>query len=246
MWANNDVGTIQPIDEIAAVARDHGIPIHTDAVQAVGHLDIDLTVTPVHALSLSAHKFGGPGGVGALVLDRDQELLPLIDGGGQERSVRSGTLNVAGIVGMAAALRAALSTREVRNAEIERLRQRLVDGVLQNVPEAVFNGDPTLDDKHRLPGNAHFSFSGCEGDALLLLLDAQDICCSTGSACSAGVAQPSHVLIAMGADEDLARSSLRFSLGHDSTQGDVDALIDAIGPAVSRARAAGDLARARR
>jgi cysteine desulfurase len=246
MWANNEVGTIQPIEEIAAVAREHAIPMHSDAVQAVGHLELDLSRVGLGALSLSAHKFGGPGGVGALILDRDLAVSPLIDGGGQERSVRSGTLNVAGIAGMAAALRAASASRESRSGEIERLRQRLVDGVLQAVPDAILNGDPTLDDKHRLPGNAHFSFPGCEGDALLLLLDAQDICCSTGSACSAGVAQPSHVLLAMGADDEVARSSLRFSLGHTSTTADVDALVDALAPAVARARAAGDAARSRR
>jgi cysteine desulfurase len=243
MWANNEVGTVQPVAEIAAIAREYRIPVHTDAVQAIGHLDVDIAASGLDAVSFSAHKFGGPPGVGALVLSRTLDPVPLIHGGGQERDVRSGTLDVPSIAGMAAGLLAALAMREERNARVEKLRARLVEGVRRVVPDAVLNGPEELDSAHRLPGNAHFSFAGCEGDALLLLLDAQGIACSTGSACSAGLAQPSHVLLAMGADEVTARSSLRFSLGHDSCDDDVDAVIAAIGPAVERARAAGSAAR---
>lgn len=243
MWANNEVGTVQPVAEIAEIGRRYGIPVHTDAVQAIGHLDVDIAATGLDALSFSAHKFGGPPGVGALVLSRTLDPVPLIHGGGQERDVRSGTLDVPAIAGMAAGLLAALAMREERNARVEKLRARLVEGVQNVVPDVVLNGSGVLDDRHRLPGNAHFSFPGCQGDALLLLLDAQGIACSTGSACSAGIAQPSHVLLAMGADEETARSSLRFSLGHDSSDADIDAVIDAIGPAVDRARLAGDSAR---
>jgi cysteine desulfurase len=163
----------------------------------------------------------------------------VIHGGGQEREIRSGTLDVAAIAGLAAALSATTRDRVARNARIAALRAELITQVRTVVPDAILNGDPTLDEAHRLPGNAHFSFPGCEGDALLMLLDAADIACSTGSACSAGVAQPSHVLLALGADDITARSSLRFSLGHDSTEADVAALVAALGPAVARARAAG-------
>lgn len=239
MWANNEVGTVQPVAQIAAIGRRHGVPVHTDAVQAIGHLDVDIAATGLDAVSFSAHKFGGPTGVGALVLSRSLEPTALLHGGGQERDVRSGTLDVASIAGMAAALLAALASRDDRNARVEKLRGRLVEGVLQIVPDAVLNGPAALDAAHRLPGNAHFSFPGCEGDALLMLLDAQGIACSTGSACSAGIAQPSHVLLGMGADDVTARSSLRFSLGHTSTDEDVDAVLAAIGPAVERARRAG-------
>lgn len=245
MWANNEVGTVQPVAQIAEIGRRHGIPVHTDAVQAIGHLEVDIAATGLDALSFSAHKFGGPPGVGALVLSRTLDPVPLLHGGGQERDVRSGTLDVPSIAGMAAGLLAALDMREERTARIEKLRARLVEGVRGVVPDAVLNGPSDLDSDHRLPGNVHFSFPGCEGDALLLLLDAQGIACSTGSACSAGIAQPSHVLIAMGADDVTARSSLRFTLGHDSSDADVDAAISAIGPAVERARAAGSVARRR-
>ncbi|GAA4469928.1 cysteine desulfurase family protein [Phytohabitans houttuyneae] len=234
MWANNEVGTLQPAAALAALAAEAGVPFHTDAVQAVGQVPVDFAASGAAALSISGHKLGGPTGVGALLLGRDIACTPLLHGGGQERDVRSGTLDVPAIAAFAVAVESAVKTQQETAARLGALRDDLVSRVRQAVPDAIYNGDPT----HRLPGNAHLSFPGCEGDALLLLLDAQDIACSTGSACSAGVAQPSHVLLAMGADDDRARSSLRFTLGHTSTRADVDALVAALPGAVERARRA--------
>jgi cysteine desulfurase len=233
-WANNEVGTIQPIDDLSRLAAGAGIPFHTDAVQAVGQVEVDFAGSGVAALTLTGHKLGGPVGVGALLLGRDIAATPLLHGGGQERDVRSGTLDTPGVVAFAVAVEAAVKTREEYAKRVATLRDDLAARIRQTVPDAVYNGHP----EQRLPGNAHFSFPGCEGDALLLLLDAQGIACSTGSACSAGVAQPSHVLMAMGADNDRARSSLRFTLGHTSTAEDVDALLAALPGAVERARRA--------
>jgi cysteine desulfurase len=235
MWANNEVGTIQPVRALAQIAAEHGVPFHTDAVQAVGALPVDVAAAGVDALTLTGHKLGGPIGAGALVLGRDVACRPLLHGGGQEREVRSGTLNTPGIVGLAVAIETAVAARPETTARVAALRDDLVTGVLARVPDAVLGGDPV----DRLPGNAHFSFPGCEGDSLLMLLDARGIECSTGSACSAGVARPSHVLVAMGADAERARGSLRFSLGHSSTRSDVAALLEALPPVVERARRAG-------
>ena len=234
MWANNEVGTTQPVDRVVEIASAHGIPVHTDAVQALGAVPVDFAASGVDAMSLSGHKVGGPQGVGALIVRREIELTALLHGGGQERDVRSGTLDVPAIAGFAAAVEVAVKEQAERAARVAELRDHLVAEMRRVVPDAVLNGDPA----HRLPGNAHFSFPGCEGDSLLMLLDARGIECSTGSACSAGVPQPSHVLLAMGRDEDGARSSLRFTLGHTSTEADVTALVEAIGPCVERARAA--------
>ncbi|MCD4535904.1 cysteine desulfurase [Nocardioides sp. cx-169] len=234
MWANNEVGTVQPIDEVVALVAEHGIPVHTDAVQAVGTVPIDFAKSGVDALTLTGHKLGGPYGVGALVVRRELEVTALVHGGGQERDIRSGTIDTPAIAGFAAAVELAVKHQAEHAARVAALRDRLIAGVLEAVPDAIVNGDPV----HRLPGNAHLSFPGCEGDSLLMLLDARGIECSTGSACSAGVPQPSHVLLAMGRADDEARSSLRFSLGHTSTEADVEALIEAIGPCVERARAA--------
>jgi cysteine desulfurase len=235
MWANNEVGTVQPVPELAAAAAGAGVPLHTDAVQAVGTLPVDFAASGVAALTLTGHKLGGPTGAGALVLGRDVACTPLLHGGGQERDVRSGTLHTAGIVGLAVAVEAAVAAREETAARVAALRDALVAGVLARVPDAVLGGDPV----DRLPGNAHFSFPGCEGDSLLMLLDARGIECSTGSACSAGVARPSHVLLAMGAGAEQARGSLRFSLGHTSTATDVDELLAALPAVVDRGRRAG-------
>ena len=235
MWANNEVGTISFIAGLAEVAAEYGLPLHTDAVQAVGSVAVDFASSGVAALTLTAHKLGGPYGAGALLLRRDVACVPLLHGGGQERDVRSGTLDPPGIVGLATAAVLATTGRVQTSARVASLRDRLVAGVQRRVPDVVFNGSRT----HRLPGNAHFSFPGCEGDSLLMLLDAQGVECSTGSACSAGVAQPSHVLLAMGRSATAARGSLRFSLGHTSTDHDVDAVLDIIGDVVARARAAG-------
>jgi cysteine desulfurase len=235
MWANNEVGTLQPLREIVALAAPHGIPVHTDAVQAVGHTPVDFASCEADALTLSGHKLGGPTGTGALLLRRDTTVTPLLHGGGQEREIRSGTLDVPGIAALAVAVAHAVRTQEAESRRLAALRDELVARVLEAVPEAVYNGDP----EHRLPGNAHFSFPGCEGDALLMLLDAAGVECATGSACSAGIAQPSHVLLAMGAGEDDARSSLRFTLGWSTTESDVEALAAALPEAVERARSAG-------
>jgi cysteine desulfurase len=243
MWANNEIGTVSDIAALAEVAHAVGVPLHTDAVQAVGQVSVDFAASGVDALTMTGHKLGGPMGVGVLLLRRDAECTPLLHGGGQERDVRSGTLDVAAIVGLGVAVTASVGSRERRAAELSRLRDRLVSGVVEQVPDVQLNGPPldgvVAGGPGRLPGNAHLSFPGAEGDALLMLLDARGVECSTGSACSAGVARPSHVLLAVGADADRARSSLRFSLGHTSTDDDVDALLAVIGPVVERARRAG-------
>ncbi len=235
MWANNEVGTVQPVSALAAVGHEYGVPFHTDAVQAVGQLPVDFAGSGVDAMTITGHKFGGPPGIGALLLARDAPCTPLVHGGGQERGLHSGTLNVPSIVGLAVAAAAAVRDRPARAQRLSALRDDLIDRVCCEVPDAVLNGHPV----NRLPGNAHFSFPGCEGDSLLMLLDARGIECSTGSACSAGVARASHVLLAMGAEEERARGSLRFSLGHTSTTADVDDLVGAIGPVVERAQRAG-------
>jgi cysteine desulfurase len=239
MWANNEVGTVQPIAEVVALAAAAGIPVHTDAVQALGAVPVDFAASGVDAMTVSGHKVGGPLGVGALVVRREVELTALVHGGGQERDVRSGTLDVPAVAGFAAAVEIAVKEQTDHAARLAALQQRLVAAVGRAVPDAVLNGpDPERAEGDRLPGNVHFSFPGCEGDSLLMLLDARGIECSTGSACSAGVPQPSHVLLAMGRDDEAARSSLRFSLGHTSTEADVDAVAAALGPCVERARAA--------
>ncbi|MDP7703026.1 MULTISPECIES: cysteine desulfurase family protein [unclassified Mycobacterium] len=235
MWANNEVGTIMPIAELASVAAEFGVPMHCDAVQAVGQLPVDFGASGLSAMSVAGHKFGGPPGVGALVVRRNVACVPLLHGGGQERDIRSGTPDVAGAVGMATAAGIAVDGLEANSARLRQLRDRLVDGVLAQIDDVRVNG---ARDPLRLPGNAHFTFRGCEGDALLMLLDANGIECSTGSACTAGVAQPSHVLIAMGADPASARGSLRLSFGHNSVDSDVDAALEVLPGAVARARRA--------
>ena len=235
MWANNEVGTIMPLTELAAVAAEFEVPMHSDAVQAVPQIPVDFTASGLSAMSIAAHKFGGPTGVGALLLRRDTACVPLLHGGGQERDVRSGTADVAGAVAMAKAAEITVSAMEATSARVQALRDRLVDGVLSSIDDVVVNGATGA---QRLPGNAHFTFRGCEGDSLLMLLDARGIECSTGSACTAGVAQPSHVLIAMGADPASARGSLRLSFGHTSVDADVDAALEVLPAAVERARQA--------
>lgn len=232
MWANNEVGTVQPIEDVVAAAAEYSVPVHSDAVQAVGSLPLDFAASGLDALSLAGHKCGGPFGTGALIVRRELKLTSLIHGGGQEREIRSGTLDTPSIAGFAAAVAYSTAHREDSASRLTGLREDLIRRVLDVVPDAISNGHPT----DRLPGVAHLKFPGCEGDSLLMLLDARGIECSTGSACSAGVPQPSHVLLAMGCSAEYARSSLRFSLGHTSTAADVDALVDAIGPVVERAR----------
>lgn len=240
MWANNEVGSVSPIAELARVAAGYAIPLHTDAVQAIGPLDVDFAASGAAALSLTGHKVGGPVGTGALLLRRDVACVPILHGGGQERDVRSGTLDTPGVVGLTTAAVLAGRHRARESARVAALRDRLAAGIVRQVPDVVINGAPlTAGLTARLPGNLHLSFPGCEGDSLLMLLDAHGVECSTGSACSAGVAQPSHVLLGIGVDDDLARGSLRFSLGHTSTDADIDDVLSVIGEVVARARDAG-------
>ena len=234
MWANNEVGTLQPIADVVAIAARHGIPVHSDAVQAAGYLDVDFAATDLHAMTVSAHKLGGPVGVGALALRRDLTPVPVLHGGGQERDVRSGTIAMPLIAGMAAAY-----AYRPDVARIAALRDRLVAGVLDLDLGATLQGHPT----ERLPGNAHFTVAGCEGDALLMLLDTAGVAVSTGSACSAGIPQASHVLLAMGVSESTARGAIRCTLGRTTTDADVDALLEALPDAVTRARRAGMMLR---
>ncbi|MFD3506677.1 cysteine desulfurase family protein [Nocardia sp. NPDC058666] len=234
MWANNEVGTIEPIVELAAVAQEFEIPMHSDAIQAVTQVPLDFAASGLAALSVAGHKVGGPHGIGVLLLGRQVPCVPLVHGGGHERDLRSGTSDVAAAIGLAAALRDAVSELPARAQQLSVLRDQLIAGVLAAVPDAVLNGPAD-----RLPGNAHFTFPGCEGDSLLMLLDAAGIECSTGSACNAGVASPSHVLIAMGVQPWQARSSLRFTLGHTSTESDVETLLTVLPQVIDRARAAG-------
>jgi cysteine desulfurase len=242
MWANNEMGTVQPVAEVVAIAREHGIPVHSDAVQAAGYLPLDFGASGLDAMTVTAHKLGGPVGIGALVIDRDLQPTPLMHGGGQERDVRSGTVGVPLIAAFAKALEISVDRQAEASARIEALRARMVDGIRRLVPDAIVNGDPMPGPQHRLPNIAHVTFPGCEGDAMLMLLDAQGIECSTGSACDAGVPQPSHVLLAMGYDEAAARGSLRFSLGHTSTEAEVDAFL-AVLPAVHERALAASMVR---
>lgn len=245
MWANNEVGTIEPVGRIAELCREAGVPFHTDAVQAVGQIPVNLSEIAAHAVTISSHKIGGPFGVGALILDPSLTLTPIMHGGGQERDIRSGTFDAPAIAAFAVALHHAVTGQADHAAHVRELRDQLVAAVLAAVPGTVLNG-ASLNGASRLPGNAHFSFPGCEGDALLMLLDAAGIDCSTGSACTAGIPEPSHVLLAMGVDEPTARASLRFSLGRATTSADIDAVVRALPLAVDRAARAGKLtARAR-
>jgi cysteine desulfurase len=238
MWANNEMGTIQPISDVVAIARAHDIPVHSDAVQAAGYVPLDFAASGLDAMTITAHKLGGPVGVGALVIARELDATPLLHGGGQERDLRSGTVSSALIAAFAAAVDVTIGRQHETVARIEGLRRRLVEGIVAAVPDAIVNGDPQPGPDHRLPNIAHVTFPGCEGDAMLMLLDAQGIECSTGSACAAGVPQPSHVLLAMGYDDVAARGSLRFSLGHTSTEADVDRVLAALPAVHQRARRA--------
>ncbi|WP_225729662.1 MULTISPECIES: cysteine desulfurase family protein [unclassified Nocardia] len=236
MWANNEVGTIQPISELASVAREFDVPMHSDAIQAAAQLPIDFAASGLSAASIAGHKLGGPHGAGVLLLGREVPCVPLLHGGGHERDLRSGTSDTAAAVGLATALHQTATELPTYAARLRTLRDELIEGVLAAIPDAVLNGPR---DERRLPGNAHFTFPGCEGDSLLMLLDAAGIECSTGSACNAGVATPSHVLIAMGVPAWQARGSLRFSLGHTTTRADTDALLRVLPQVVERAMAAG-------
>lgn len=247
MWANNEVGTVQPVAAAAELALRYGVPVHTDAVQGLGHVPVTPLAPGLASAAVTAHKLGGPVGVGALVLSRRHHPEPLLHGGGHEREVRSGTLDAVGVAAFAAAAESSVARLEQEAVRVAALRDQLVDGVLRAVPGARLNGPSAPGDTtSRLPGIAHFTFPGCEGDAILFMLDMVGVATSTGSACTAGVAGPSHVLLAMGRDEAAARSVQRFSLGASTTQADVDAVLAALPAAVAGASAAGLNADARR
>jgi cysteine desulfurase len=238
MWANNEIGTIQPVREAAEIAARHGALSHSDAVQAVGHAAVDFGASGLDLLSCTAHKLGGPVGIGALLVRRGLELTPVLHGGGQERDLRSGTVDVAAVAGFAAALEVAERNRIAEDARLRCLRADLTTGVLAAAPDAVLN---TVAGTATLPGVLSVTFPGCEADAMLMLLDAAGIDCATGSACSAGVAEASHVLVAIGRSERESRSTLRFSLGATSTATDVELLLAAMPETLTRARRAGSL-----
>ena len=223
MYANNEIGSILPIGEIGAVCREKGVLFHTDAVQAAGHLPIDVAAQQIDMLSLSAHKFHGPRGVGVLYCKKGVLLTPLINGGAQERGKRAGTENLAGIAGMAAALEDACAHMDENAAKVAAMRDRLIAG-LSKIPHSVLNGDPV----HRLPGNVHFCFEGIEGESLLLLLDEKGICASSGSACTSGSLDPSHVLLALGHTHEIAHGSLRLTLCADNTMEQMDTIVAAV------------------
>lgn len=239
--ANNEVGTLQPISQAVLASVQVGVPMHLDAVGAFGHVPLsfralrDASGGGLAAMSVAAHKIGGPAGIGALVAARDAEPTALIHGGGQQRGLRAGTQNVANAAAFAVAAELAVAERDAEAARLTALRDALVTGVLGAVPGASLNGDPA----HRLPGNTHFSFPGAQGDSLLLMLDLAGVAVSTGSACQAGIPDPSHVLLAMGRDADAARSVLRVTLGRESTERDVAAFVAAIPAAYERAQRAG-------
>ncbi len=237
MWANNEVGTVQPVEAVVAAAARHGVPVHTDAVQALGALPVAFEASGVAAMTVSGHKVGGPGGSGALLLRRGTSLVPVLHGGGQEAGVRSGSVDAAACRALGVAVQAAVAAQPEQAARLRALREQLRAAVLTAVPDArVHEG---AGEHQRLPGVLHVTVPGCEGDSLLYLLDARGVECSTGSACTAGVTQPSHVLRAMGLGDDEARGALRFSLGWTSGHGDVAAVEEALGPVVERARTAG-------
>ena len=243
MWANNEVGTVQPIQDIAAIASEYGIPMHTDAVQAFGAVPVNFRNSGVDTMAISGHKIGGSMGIGALIATRTAQLTPVLHGGGQERSVRSGTIDAPAIAGFAEAAVHVIEHLEEESIRIAALRNELIAAVQAVIPQAHLSGiDPTTEafpGEKRLPANAHFTFEGAEGDTILFLLDMQGIQTSTGSACNAGVTRPSHVLLAMGLDEDTARSAQRFTLGHSSVGEDIARLLAALPEAYAQAAKAG-------
>ena len=232
MYANNEIGAVLPIKEIGAICKEAGVPFHTDAVQAVGHLDINVKDQNIDLLSLSAHKFHGPKGVGALYVRRGFPLVNVIDGGAQERGKRAGTENIAAICGMAAALKDACEHRQENMERVAAMRDRLIRGIKEQVSHCDLNGDPV----NRLPGNVSFCFEGIEGESLLLLLDAHGVCASSGSACTSGSLDPSHVLLAIGRVHDVAHGSLRLSLSEYNTEEEIDHIVQGVPQVVSNLR----------
>lgn len=233
MHANNEIGTIQPIAEIGKIARAHKIPFHTDAVQSAGHLPIDVKEMNIDMLSLSAHKFGGPKGTGVLYCRRGVNFKSLISGGAQEQNKRAGTENIAGIVGTAEALALSCAEMESENARLLKMRNRLIDGILNTIPYTRLNGSQT----ERLPSNVNISVEYIEGESLILMLDLNGICASSGSACTTGSLDPSHVLLALGLTHEVAHGSLRLSLGHDTTEEDIDYILEVLPKVTNRLRA---------
>ena len=231
MYANNEIGTIQPISEIGTICREHGVLFHTDAVQAVGHLHIDVQAENIDMLSLSAHKFHGPKGIGVLYARKGIMLTNIIEGGAQERGKRGGTENIPAIMGMAKALEDACASIDQTTAHLIQMRERLIDGLSQ-IPHSILNGDAGK----RLPGNVHFCFEGIEGESLLLLLDDKGICASSGSACTSGSLDPSHVLLAIGRPHEIAHGSLRLSLSEDITEAEIDYMIQSVAEVVTYLR----------
>jgi cysteine desulfurase len=232
MYANNEIGTIQPLAELGAICRERGVPFHTDAVQAAGSLALGVDELNVDLLSLAAHKFYGPKGVGALYVRRGTPLLPQIHGGGQERRRRAGTENVAGIVGMAVALRLAEERRPDYVARCTALRERLLAGISARIPEARLNGHPT----RRLPNNANVAFDGVEGESVLLLLDQHGIAASSGSACTSGALEASHVLLALGLPHEQAIGTVRFTMGQSTTEEEIDYVLDVLPALIEQLR----------
>ena len=242
MYANNEVGTIEPVADIGRIARARNVPFHTDAVQAGGTLDLDVDSLNVDLLSLSAHKFYGPKGVGILYQRRTTPLLPMQTGGGHERGRRAGTENTPYIVGLATALKLTQEQREKNNARVAALRDRLIRGILEAIPNAHLTGHPS----NRLPNSASFAFDGVEGESVLLRLDMMGVAASSGSACASGETEPSHVLLALGLPSELCHGSLRLTLGNDSTEADVDYVLRILPDIVSHLRALSPLYEERR
>ena len=232
MYANNEIGTIEPIAELVAIARRHKVYFHTDAVQVIGNLPVDVRAQNIDLLSLSAHKFYGPKGVGALYIRKGVRIDNLIHGGGQERRRRAGTENIAGIVGLGRAIELATADIEGHNRRIRAMRDRLLKGIMEKIPHAYLNGHP----EKRLPGNINISFEFIEGESMLLWLDDEGICASTGSACTSGSLEPSHVLLATGLPLEISHGSLRLTLGNVNTEADVDFVLDVLPKVVSRLR----------
>lgn len=247
MWANNEVGSIQPIHEIATIAETFGIPLHTDAVQAFGAVPLNFRESGVDTLAISAHKIGGPMGVGALIAKRQAKMIPVQHGGGQERSVRSGTIDAPAIAGFGVAAAWGSEHLAQESRRIALLRNKMIRAIKTELPQATLRGPQPETDleiiekgpQKRLPSNAHFTFEGCEGDSLLFLLDMAGVESSTGSACNAGVPRPSHVLLAMGVEENVARGAQRFTLGHSTTEADIEKLLDVLPAAFEQAHSAG-------
>ena len=234
MHANNEIGTIEPIGEIGPICRERGVPFHTDAVQTVGALDFDVRRIAVDLVSINAHKFYGPKGVGALYVRRGTPVATIQTGGGQEKGRRTGTENVAGIVGLGAAMRLAAARRATESARQATLRDRIIDGVLGRVPDAVLNGHRT----ERLPNNANFCIAGVEGESLIVALDLEGFAVSSGSACTSGETEPSYVILALGRDRELAKGSLRVTVGRATTEADVEAFLATLPGVVERLRSA--------